>query len=199
MLSQKYTTKNLVASSLITGANLFLFLFFSLVTLLAGRHQTSWNVACSLCLGSGALYFLLKVITLSLANTRAYRVLDTITSCFHYLFLMCLLYPLAFGITFDPRGWIAFGLITAWGFLMLIYTAIFYLRYWRWTYAVSLVTWIVCLILIFTFIPVDLGLITAFILGCLAYYYDKTDPKFLVISCLAETLMLCLFTFGLLF
>ena len=75
----KYTNKNLIASSIITGIALLGSVFLTIITLLAGHPKTAFIVALSLILGTVSLYLLLKIITLALYNTKAHRPLDTIT------------------------------------------------------------------------------------------------------------------------
>ncbi|MDE6375977.1 MAG: hypothetical protein K2L20_02220, partial [Ligilactobacillus sp.] len=77
------------------------------------------------------------------------------------------------------------------------YECVFYLKYWQWVYAVSLVVWLVCLILVFTgkiFTPL---FIIAIVLGIFSYWWNKAQPKLLWLSCIAETLMIWTWLLGL--
>lgn len=193
----KYNNKNLIASSIITGIALLGSVFLTIITLLAGHPKTAFIVALSLILGTVSLYLLLKIITLALYNTKAHRPLDTITRSLGALMLMTLLYPLCFGVKFFAAGWVAFGLVTAWAVLTLLYECVFYLKYWQWVYTVSLVVWLVCLILVFTgkiFTPL---FIIAIILGIFSYWWNKAQPDLLWLSCVAETLMIWTWLLGL--
>lgn len=194
---ERYKTKNLVASSIITGVELACFIVLSILTLLASKGHSAFIVGVSLILCFGSLYLLLKTITLALYNTRAKRALDAIAKSLELLTLMALSYPLSFGVKSFACGWVAFSLITLWAVLTLIYKCIFYLKYWRWSYAVSVVTLLVCMILLATGKVLNTYFIIAFIMGLITYWLANKAPRYLWLACLLELIMFSLWFFGL--
>ena len=194
----KYSVKNLVGSAIITGINCLCYGSLMIWALIHTNAQAGMVVALSLALSVGISYLILKVIALALFNTKAKRPLDTIAHCFGYLTLMCLFYPLCFGVKSFTSGWVAFGIVTLWAVLALIYESIFYTKHWRIVYAVSLVCLIICLILVMTGISINLFLAYGFIFGIFAYWCQRYMPKTLWIACLLEFLAFSFWIIGLL-
>lgn len=88
------------------------------------NSSTSLIIAASLQLGFGCCYFGLKILTNSLAKTKAYHVFSLLSLAFGCFFISSCFFILNFGLSLNAWGWCFFGLSLIWSILRTIFKSI---------------------------------------------------------------------------
>lgn len=133
MLNERIPTEQIIFAGVIAGLCSAVCTGVGIISIVRSvmTGRPAMTAAVSIMFGTCLLYLIVRLVSVSMINTRAGETMSRITLDLAYLAAACSLFPYCFGASFSARGWVAFGLLCGTSVLMIIHASIWHLKFWK--------------------------------------------------------------------